>query len=134
MSEKPKRGPPPRDRELHDFLKSLDALPAGHYALLGTYPGVNGDVLGCTARLRADGLALGRYLRKARQSTAQFKPEIPHRVQRIAALLAAPDKSHWQGKSNSNIAALLAKHFPDVKADTLRKDVATARKLAFVTR
>ena len=130
MTDKPKRGRPPLHPEL---VKSLRSLGDDFRALLDASAGLNHDILGNTAQLRADGLAKGRYVKAALKSAEPVKPESA-RVKRLAALLGRPSKAHWCDKSSSNIAALLAAQFPEVKPGTLRKDVSAARKLASLTR
>jgi hypothetical protein len=55
------------------------------------------------------------------------------RIQSLVRLLSDPINSSLRSLTDSNIAGRIATSFPGVNNDTLRKDIAKARKLARVT-
>ena len=79
---------------------------------------------------RAESLNDARPTRAIRARESLPSQERARRIQAIAAMLRGPTRTAWQGWSAARIGGQIAASFPDVKPETLRKDIAKAKKLA----
>lgn len=85
------------------------------------------------ARKHAECITATEAIRQRGETVTRPSADRAERVRAIAGMLTGPNNSALNRLSDSNIAARIEATFPDVNRDTLRKDVAKARKLARLT-
>lgn len=126
FTRKRKRGRPITTLEWERPIRDMSPRQLGRNDLIETAYCWDAVV----SKMRADSLNLGRAERSKSARLASTKNDRARRVDAIVLILNNPSNSAWANHPSSKLALRLGKkaEFLRVKSETLRKDIAKAKK------